>query len=133
MNKAWLSAVLLLSGCSTVIATDPPADMTGFAEVDVASADKPDLTLYRIRSLDMHAVGDYFQEESKPRRLYLKTGRYQAVLNCDKDYTAPDGKVLHSVLTDISPRFEFEVQAGNKYLLGCKPDHMTDGFYLQKQ
>lgn len=135
MKSSWMLGLsALLTACTTIISNTTPNNVSDFAQVVVvSSASKPDLTIFRVRAINRFALEDYQERDEKPERLYLRTGDYRLVLNCDKDIALADGRVIHSVLTDISPGFEFHVEAGNKYLLGCKPTNQTDGYYIQKQ
>jgi hypothetical protein len=136
MNKAWLLAVLVLSGCST-ITTEAPKDLSQFAEVDaVVTNDVPEVTIYGIAAYTGPSSRYFFTgiDQKGPTKVFLSPGAYLVTVSCYG--------VIYLAMDDIAPsgppRLKVTVDAGKKYWLGCKKvkkdeQIYSDEIYLDEQ
>jgi hypothetical protein len=126
MNMGLLLSVLMLSGCST-IATEPPADPSKYAEIDVKLTDGYPEVLIADVAVSTGFKSKYFgfrldQEQEKPKRLFLSADTYEIQYDC-----------YNTLSIGYVPTITITVESGKKYWLGCehKAEHLL--VYLEQQ
>jgi len=126
MSKRLLFLVLALSGCST-ITTEPPADPSKYAEVDVKLTDGHPEVLISDIAVSTGFKSKYFgftpnRQQETPTRLFLSPDTYAIQYDC-----------YNTLSIGYVPTITVAVESGKKYWFGCehKAEHLL--VYIEQQ